>query len=593
MKLKKLLALCLCLLFAVSVFAACKNDTDADKDNSGNQDGTSVELYTTPYDASDWSEFDALVAEIKAETDFVKREELMHKAEDILMGTGAVMPIYYYNDIYMMKDTVEGFYANVYGTKFFMYTTNGDSTTLRINLASEPDRLDPALNSSVDGACLAANSFSGLYTYNAEGEAVPDLCESYTVSEDGLTYTFTLKDNLKWSDGTELTAKDFEYSWKRAANPETAADYSYMFSGIAGYNTEEGINVTASEDGKTLTVVLSAPCAYMLDLCAFPTFFPVKQSEVESAEGYLGSDGKILDAGAWAIEAGFVSNGAYVLESWSHDESMVYVKNPYYHNADKVKIERLEFMLSADDTAIFAAYEAGNLDFIDTAPNDKLSELQKRSDFYKIDQLGTYYVSFNVNSDLFEGLSGTDASKLRMALSLLVDRDYIIETCGQTGQQIATTFVPAGMLNGHGGVFRENDDAYTYPVKDAVGYFPEGSDQDELEQNREKAIAILKELGYKFDSEGKLTGDKKISFEYLVNEDSGHKAIAECMQQDFKKVGIDMSIKTIDWDTFLEERKAGNYDIARNGWIADFNDPINFLELFISESGNNDCQFGK
>lgn len=162
MKLKKLLALCLCLLFAVSVFAACENDTDADKDNSGNQDGTSVELYTTPYDASDWSEFDELVAEIKAETDFVKREELMHKAEDILMGTGAVMPIYYYNDIYMMKDTVEGFYANVYGTKFFMYTTNGDSTTLRINLASEPDRLDPALNSSVDGACLAANSFSGL-----------------------------------------------------------------------------------------------------------------------------------------------------------------------------------------------------------------------------------------------------------------------------------------------------------------------------------------------------------------------------------------------------------------------------------------------
>ena len=145
----------------------------------------------------DWSEYDALIAQIKSTTDFTEREALMHQAEDILMSTGCIVPIYYYNDIYMKKPTLEGMYSNAFGTKFFMYATNGDADTLRINLASEPDKLDPALNSSVDGATLAANTFAGLYTYNADGELTPNVAEGYEVSEDGLTYTFTLKDGLK------------------------------------------------------------------------------------------------------------------------------------------------------------------------------------------------------------------------------------------------------------------------------------------------------------------------------------------------------------------------------------------------------------
>ena len=177
----------------------------------------------------DWTEYDALIKEIKSTTDFVEREALMHKAEDILMSTGAIVPIYYYNDIYMQKASVEGIYSNVFGNKFFMYATNGDSNTLKINLASEPDKLDPALNSSVDGACLAVNSFAGLYTYNAEGKTIPDLATGYTVAEpaeDGsVTFTVTLKEGLKWSDGSALTAKDFEYSWKRAASTQTASEY--------------------------------------------------------------------------------------------------------------------------------------------------------------------------------------------------------------------------------------------------------------------------------------------------------------------------------------------------------------------------------
>ena len=135
----------------------------------------------------DWAAYDELIAQIKASTDFVEREALMHQAEDMLMETNCIVPLYYYNDIYMQKPTVEGVYSNLFGMKFFMYATNGDSTTLRINLASEPDKLDPALNSTVDGGCLASNSFAGLYTYDAEGQLVPNLAEGYEVSEDGLT----------------------------------------------------------------------------------------------------------------------------------------------------------------------------------------------------------------------------------------------------------------------------------------------------------------------------------------------------------------------------------------------------------------------
>ena len=526
----------------------------------------------------DWSEYDALIAEVKAETDFAAREAKMHQAEDILMDTGAIVPIYYYNDSYMQRNTVQGVYSNLFGFKFFQYATVEGSDTLKLNLASEPDKLDPALNSSVDGACLAIASFGGLYTYNAEGELAPDFATSYEMSEDGLTYTFTMREGLKWSDGSDLTAKDFEYSWKRAAAPATAADYSYMFNGIKGY--PDDLAVTASEDGTTLTVELEAPCAYMLDLMAFPAFYAVPQQAVEAAEGWE------ENPGAWALEAGFVTSGAYTLTEWKHNESMTYTKNPNYWDAENVKLETLQFMLSADDTAIYAAYQAGDVDFIDSVPTDEIQNLLGNEEFYIIDNLGTYYVNFNIKSDLFAGKTVEQAAAMRKAFSKLIDRDYIIETVGQTGQKPANAFIPEGMADGNGGVFKANDDAYTYPDEENVGYY--GYDVDV-----EGAIELLKEAGYEFDDNGMLSANTPISFEYLTNESSGHIAIAECIQQDLAAVGIDMTIRTCDWNVFLNDRKAGNYDVARNGWIADFNDPINMLEMWTTDSGNNDVQFGR
>ena len=560
---KKLLAILLALVLA----AACALSAAADEDSE-----------------PDWAAYDALIAQIKETADFVEREALMHQAEDMLMETGCIIPLYYDNDSYLAKDDVHGVYSNLYGMKYFLYATNESGSTLRINLASEPDRLDPALNTTLDGGCLAVNSFAGLYAYDESGALVPNLAESYSVSEDGLTYVFTLKEGLKWSDGSPLTAADFEYSWKRAADPETGAGYSYLFAVIEGYDSGE-LNATASEDGTTLTVVLSSPCAYMLDLCAFPVFYPVKQEAVESAEGYLDEDGAVLNPGAWASEAGFVSSGAYVLTEWVHGQSMVYTKNPYFWNADSVSIERLEFMLSDDATAIYAAYQAGDLDFTDTIPTDAIESAKDSGEFYVVDQLGVAYVCFNVQSDLFAGKTAEQASAMRRAFSLLIDRQYIIDTVAQTDQQAANTFVPAGTSDGHGGQFRQNDADYTYPDAEAVGYY--GADVDV-----EGAIALLESAGYVFDESGMLSAETPIAFEYLTNELDSNIAIAECLQQDFAAIGIDMTIRTLDWNVFVDEMLSGNYVAARSSWVADFNDPINFLEMWTSDSGNNFARLG-
>ena len=599
---KRALALILTVATAMAMLTACGGSTGASTSTepaAASTEAAAVEtaevgepvestIYPTPEGVSytaiaegksapDWTEYEALIKEIKTTTDMENRVALMHKAEDILMGTAAVIPIYYYNDLYLQKTDVEGIYSNLFGFKFFQFATC-PRDVLKINLASEPAKVDPALNSSVDGACLAVNMFEGLYTYDAEGQLQPALAESTEVSEDGMTYTFTLRDGLKWSDGTDLTAKDFEYAWKRAAAPETGADYGYMFDAIA--HTEDGaLDVTASEDGKTLTVKLVAPCAYFLDLAAFPAYLPVPQAQVEAAEGWE------TNPGAWAAEAGFVTNGAYTMTAWTHEESMVLTKNDNYWRADEVTIPEIDLMLSADDTAILSAYNAGNLDFADTVPTNEIASLMGNEDFHVIDNLGTYYAAFNVNSPIFDGKTVDQAIAMRKAFAILIDRPYIVETVGQTGQKVATSYIPAGMADGNGGTFKENG-AYKFPVGD--GYYPEEVQDAAVDE----AIALLEYAGFKFE-DGKLSAETPLNITYLTNDGTGHIGVAQIMQQDFAEIGINMTIDTREWNVFLDERKQGNFDFAREGWLADFNDPINMLEMWTSDSGNNDCQFGR
>ncbi len=519
---------------------------------------------------ADWSRYDELINAIKAETDTAFRAEMMHEAEDILMATGCVIPIYYYNDIYLQKNYVSGVYSNAYGTKYFMYARMGNgSDTLRLYLGTEPYTLDPALNSSVDGACLAANSFSGLYTYNADGVTTPACATGYEVSEDGLTYTVTLREGLKWSDGSDLTAADFEYAWKRAAGDETLADYSYMFSGFEGYPNDLAV---AALNEVTLQFTLTAPCAYMEDLMAFPTFYPVKQEAVEAYADWR------WNPGGWCEEAGFVSNGAYVCTGWDHDVSMTYEKNPYWYDAENVTVEKLEYMLSDDGTS----YNTGDLDFTDDGEDYASYDQQE---VHIIDELGTYYVAFNAKSSLFEGKTPEQAAAMRLAFSLLIDRKYICEHIGQNGQVAANAFIPLGMADGNGGIFKTS--------ATEEGYFDPYGINNDYEGTVARAVELLKSAGYKFTADGRLSPQTPIQIEYVTNYSSGHVAIAESIWQDLAVLGIEMSIGQMDWNTFLEARKAGDFDIAREGWIADFNDPINMLEMWITESGNNDCQFGR
>jgi len=569
---KKTLAMVLTLAMMFSLFAFGGSAAFAD-----GEDAAALVSPNFIDPIKDWAKYDELIAQIKAETNFTARASLMHQAENILMATNCVIPIYYYNDIYMQKDYVDGIFCNLFGFKYFMLANMANGAdTLRINLASEPDFLDPALNSSVDGACLAVNSFSGLYAYNAEGHTEPACATGYTVSDDGLTYTVTLRDGLKWSDGSDLTAKDFEYSWKRVAADATAADYAYMLDNFVGYPNDLAVKAV---DDTTLEFTLNSPCAYMEDLMAFPAFYPVKQEAVESYADWQTSPG------GWCQEAGFVSNGAYVCTGWSHDTSMTYEKNPYWYDADKVTVEKLEFMLSADDTAIYAAYNAGDVDFIDTVPTDEIASLLSNPEFHIIDNLGTYYVAFNAKSKIFEGKTPEQAACMREAFTILIDRDYICENIGQTGQVAANAFIPLGMADGNGGIFK------TEPVEQ--GYYDPYAINNDYDGTVAKAVELLKAAGYKFGEDGKLSSETPIQLEYLTNTTSGHIAIAESIQQDLAAVGIELTIQQQDWNVFLQERKQGNFDFAREGWLADFNDPINMLEMWTTASGNNDCQFGR
>ncbi len=560
--------------------SSSESKSDTAEDSTSESSTSAAEEHGPSSEAAPaWEEYNTLIADIKKETDLAKREEMMHQAEDMMMDTWAVVPLYYYNDVYMQKTDVTDIYTNLFGFKYFT-SAKAPGNKMSAQLASEPAKLDPALNSTVDGGCLAILAFAGLYTYDADGKLVPDLAESYEMSDDGLTYTFTLKSDLKWSDGDTLDANDVVYSWNRLVDPNTGADYSYLADGIV--KKDDGtLDITASEDGKTFTVKLIAPCAYFIDLCAFPAFFPVPQQSVEAAPDAA------TNPGAWCVEAGFVSSGPFVSTEWKHDESMTYKKNPNYYAADKVSLDEISFMLSADDTAVLNAFKDNSLQFIDTIPTDEMANVKKLDEFYKVPTLGTYYSGFNVNSDLFKGKTVQQAKDIRHALSLLIDRQYIVDSIAQAEQEVANTFVPTGMTDGNGGEFRVNDDAYTYPDKENVGYY------DPKAVDVEQAIELLKGAGYKFDDSGMLSSETPISMTYLTNDSQGNVKIGEAIQQDFAAIGITLDVETREWSVFLEERKQGKFDFCREGWLADYNDPINMLEMWETESGNNDMQFGR
>ena len=460
-------------------------------------------------------------------------------------------------------------------------TTDGETTNtedaatplnIRVNVASEPDSIDPQLNTSVDGAIYAQHFFEGLYKWDNDGNGdailVPGQISGQTevTNDDGsITITFTLRDDIKWSDGQDVTAGDFEYTLRRLVNPETAADYSYMIDGIivgateilAGEAAVETLAVNAIDD-KTLEITLTTMCPYFTELLAFPALFPVRQDIIEA------------HGDQWTFDpATYLTNGPYKMSEWVHNSYINLVKNEYYYDLEKLGPESIRFVLMDDANAMLTGFRNNELDFIEVFPIDEIPSLIASGEMVIVPYIGTYYVSFQVEKAPF------DNPLVREALTLAIDRNYITEQVTRAGQIPAQGFVPSGI----------NDADPSAPdFRTASGDWY-SIDPAEYEANCERARELLAEAGYP-------GGVGFPAAEYLYNTNADHAAVGQAIQADWaRELGINVTLNNQDWNVFLQTRKQGDYQIARNGWIADYNDPISFLDMFVTGGGNNDAQY--
>lgn len=549
--------------------------------------------------------YDAVIAKTKV-TSGAERNEYLHQAEDILMSTGAIAPIYYYTDIFMKSADMDGFYSSPLGYKFFHRATVGSSTDYTVCVGPKGDSYDPAKNSAVDGAIVISHVFEGLYRWAkpAEGDIAADLEPAQAVSYEKaavgtkghVKYTFTLRSDAKYSDGSALKPSDFANSWARAASGKLGADYGYMFDCVVGYDETAAdedkylplSGVVANDDAGTLEVELISDVPYFLELTAFPTYAPVKLANVQKADGSE-------DDAWWLDPAKYIGNGPMKVTSIDNKEGgkIEFAPNANYWDNANTKVTKLTFALTDDDNNQLTNYNSGAYKFIDSVPNEQIDSLKasKPNEFKINGQLGTYYVIFNVNDNTLNKKLANESQYVtfRKALSLLIDRNYVCKNIGKAGQEPANTFVGKGIMENNDGVLSEWT-TRSGVNRDGSGYFKVG--ENDYEANCAEAVEMLKSLGFKYN-------EKKGSFsdiptiKYLYNTSSGHKAIAEYLQAAFKPYGIKLKLESQEWATFLNTRKDGNYSIARNGWLADYNDACSFLDMWTTNSGNNDAQFGR
>ena len=461
-------------------------------------------------------------------------------------------------------------------------TANNESSgafEISMSIASEPQTIDPALNSAVDGAIMINHMFEGLMRWEDSGSETAGSdgtcndaklgygqAESYdkVVNEDGtVTYTFHLRDGIKWSDGKDVTAQDFVYSWQRLVTPATAADYSYMIDSVVNANAIMNGEMEPSElgvsapDDKTFVVTITSDLPYFTEICAFPATFPVREDVVSNPE--------------WTYTPEtYISNGAYKMTVRETNSQIVMEPNEYYYNVDKLGPQKITFKLMDDNNAQLNGFNTGELDFIETVPVDEVAGLLASGEMKVVDYLGTYYVCYQTQKAPF------DDWRVRKAFTLAVDRNYIVTEITQTGQVEAGAYVPAGVYDAAG---VEGDDFRT------VGGDYYDPTTDAYEANCEEARALLAEAGYP-------NGEGFPVVEYLYNTDDNHKAVAEALQNMWQtELGVTVTLNNQEWATFLQTRKDGDYSIARNGWIADYNDPMSFLDMWLTGGGNNDAQY--
>jgi len=456
------------------------------------------------------------------------------------------------------------------------------------NLGTEPATIDPALSQGIPEANILLQVFDGLTRIDNKNMPQPAIAKSWTISKDRKTYLFTLRDAY-WTNGTPVTAYDFEYAWKRALTPELAAAYAYQLYYVYGgqaFNTSiksgtkyyvqavdaKGNPLTKTVGGKvvpvpnmakeidpsknvgvralnakTLKVYLQSPTVYFLNLTAFPTLMPVCKAVVSKND-------------KWASDpTNFITNGPFKLTQWSHNDKVVFVKNPTYWDKDKVKLTKITYFMVEDETTALSMFQSGQLDASSTVPISELPKLVASGDAKILPYLGTYYYMFNVTKKPFNDV------RVRKALTLAINRKGITQSITQGGQVPALAYVPYGIADAlPGSDFRKASQETFYKDNDLV-----------------TAKALLAQAGYP-------NGKGFPAFTLLYNTSNAHKSIAEAIQQMWKKnLGITCTLKSEEWGVYLDDRTNLNYSVARAGWIGDYMDPNTFLDMFVTNGGNN------
>lgn len=451
-----------------------------------------------------------------------------------------------------------------------------------------PLSMDPALNSASTGSNTLRSAFVGLmgFSYNEQGEVkmTPELAESYEVSEDGLTYSFKLREGLTWSDGQPAVASQIKSSWERAASPELGADYGFLFDVIA--RKEDGsLDVEADDAARTLVVRLPQPCAYFLDLCAFVPFYPIR---VELAD----------KEGIWATKPETaVGLGPFRMTKYAVDEVISYEKNEYYWNKDAVKLSGINFFLSEDNTAILTSYENGTTQYIQSIASSEYERLNQTypGELQFIPVQGTYYVLFNVHKDLspsVKQLTVQEQARARFALGQLINREEVTQFITKGGEKAATGFYPIGLADGNSSDVRaaEGYDAWYTKTNEP------SEENADLTGDQAEALKTLVELGYPHT--GSIEGGDLVftdfpTIEFSFNNSGNNALIIQYIQETWNRFGITGAVVQEAWSTLQVKLKNGDAEAARMGWVADFNDVVNFLEIFISASGNNYPRLGR
>jgi oligopeptide transport system substrate-binding protein len=427
---------------------------------------------------------------------------------------------------------------------------------ITVNWGTEPPSLDPGLATDTTSSNILGAIMDPLVSLDEDLNPVPTAAESIERSEDQLTVTFTLRDDLKWTNGDPVTAEDFEYAWKRTVSPELGADYAYQFYGIEGaqeYNScdpekddcaalADGMGVTAVDE-KTLEVKLTSPQPWFEQQVAHHSFLAVHRPTVEQF------------GDKWTEPANIVTNGPFKLERWQHNSAIDIVKWDEWRNADEVTLTRVNGRMISDGITAVQAFEAGEVDALIDLPPDEIARLKETPEYEQYPALGTYYYGVNVKKI-------TDVNQ-RRAMALAIPRQSIIDNVSQADEIPASGFTPQGMP----GFDTINPESEFLPAEGDMDRAKELMDQVE---------------------------NPKTNITLYINDSPGHREIAVAVQAAWKELGITSTIKQQEFQQYLEflgPPPNQDVDIYRLGWIGDYVDALNFLELWTCESGNNNTNY--